>query len=148
VHSGRTVRAIDCNEEAVRLTSDKGAEAFTTDFFALRPEDFADVEVVYADGLLGHLFDAERGLDLALGKLVDLELRPGCHLVLSNDSPRDPWTAFAPHERVAGFWFISKDYLSSCLSAFGFEVLESYYFSYLRPISGRRNRTIAVTCVR
>ena len=148
VHSGRTVRAIDCNEEAVRLTRDKGADAFTADFFALGPEDVADAEVLYADGLLGHLFDPDTGLEPALSKLVSLRLRPGVHLVLSNDSPRDPQAAFAPHERVEGFWFISKDYLSGSLAALGFDVLESYYFPYRRPLSGERNRTISITCAR
>lgn len=148
VRSGRDVRAIDCNEEAVRLTRSKGADAFTADFFALRPSDVSGTDVLYADGLLGHVFDRDRGLVPALTKLVELSMHHGAHLVLSNDSPPDPGADFSAHERVEGFWFISKDYLRRSLTSFGFDVLESYYFPYERPVSGPRNRTICVTLVR
>ncbi|MFF4625350.1 class I SAM-dependent methyltransferase [Nonomuraea jabiensis] len=144
---GRDVRAIDCNAEAVELTRKKGVDARTVDFFDLRPADAADVSAVYADGLLGHLFDAAGELAPALGKLRDLDLRPGTHLVLSNDAPRDVKADFAPHEHVDGFWFIAKDYLHKSLISFGFEPVESYYFPYLRPVSGIRNRTICVALV-
>ncbi|MFG6199800.1 class I SAM-dependent methyltransferase [Nonomuraea sp. JJY05] len=144
---GCDVRAIDCNAEAVELTRKKGVDARTVDFFDLRPVDTADVSAVYADGLLGHLFDAAGELAPALGKLRDLALRPGTYLVLSNDAPRDAKADFAPHEHVAGFWFIAKDYLHKSLISFGFEPVESYYFPYLRPVSGIRNRTICVARV-
>ncbi|GAA2206665.1 hypothetical protein GCM10009850_021230 [Nonomuraea monospora] len=144
---GRDVRAIDCNAEAVELTRKKGVDARTADFFELAPADAADVSAVYADGLLGHLFDATTGLDPALGKLRDLHLPSGSHLVLSNDAPRDGKADFAMHEHVDGFWFIAKDYLHKGLISFGFEPLESYYFPYQRPVSGMRNRTICVALV-
>ncbi|MEV4577786.1 class I SAM-dependent methyltransferase [Nonomuraea jabiensis] len=147
VEHDRDVRAIDCNAEAVELTRKKGVDARTADFFDLRPDDAADVSAVYADGLLGHLFDAAGELAPALGKLRDLDLRPGTHLVLSNDAPRDGKADFAPHEHVDGFWFIAKDYLHKSLISFGFEPVESYYFPYLRPVSGIRNRTICVALV-
>lgn len=147
VRAGYVVRAIDCNDEAVLLSRHKGVDAYTADYFALGPADLAGTSVVYADGLLGHLFDPDLGLDPALAKLTDLGLAPGTSLVLSNDSPRDPEAAFAPHERVEGFWFVSKKHLGERLAAFGFDVRESYYFRYLRPISGPRNRTICVARV-
>jgi 2-polyprenyl-3-methyl-5-hydroxy-6-metoxy-1,4-benzoquinol methylase len=143
----RTVRAIDCNEEAVELTRKKGVDAFTADYFALEPADLAGVDVVYGDGILGHLFDPDEGLRLVLLKLANLDLRPGAYLVFSNDAPRDPRQEFAPHERVADFWFLSRNYLQKTLSAFGFEPVEDYYFPYLRPLSGMRNRTICVARV-
>src|SRR5580693_1765257 len=143
----RTVRAVDCNTEAVELTQAKGVDAFTADFFALAPEDVAGADVVYADGLLGHLFDPSEELKPSLAKLASLQFRPGAWLVLSNDSPRDPGALFAPHDSVEGFWFISKDYLQKMLTAYGFEPEESYYFPYTRPLSGMRNRTICVARV-
>jgi hypothetical protein len=48
---------------------------------------------------------------------------------------------------VADFWFLSRNYLQKTLSAFGFEPVEDYYFPYLRPLSGMRNRTICVARV-
>jgi SAM-dependent methyltransferase len=147
VAHGRDMRAIDCNAEAVELTRKKGVDARIVVFFELRQEDAADVSAVYADGLLGHLFDATEELAPALGKLRDLALRPGTYLILSNDAPRDGKADFAPHEHVDGFWFIARDYLHKSLASFGFEPEESYYFPYQRPVSGMRNRTICVALV-
>ncbi|GAA3084541.1 hypothetical protein GCM10010485_23340 [Streptosporangium carneum] len=144
---GRLVRAMDVNEEAVELTRKKGVDAFVADFYTLQPEDVAGVDVVYADGFLGHLFDAEDHARQALRKLESLNLRPGAYLVFSNDAPFDRDAAFEPHQRVQDFWFLSKDYLQESLESFGFSSLESYYFPYLRPISGIRNRTICVARV-
>lgn len=140
----RTVKAIDCNQEAVELTRKKGVDAYVADFFMLTPAEVADADVLYADGLIGHLFDPGEGIRPALGKLRSLNPRPGAWLVFSNDSPRDPSAAFAPHERVEGFWFVSRTFLAEGLRSHGFEPVESYYFPYLRPISGMRNRTICI----
>ena len=144
VRSGRRVRAIDCNDEAVRLTRSKGVDTFAADYFTLSPADVAGTDLLYADGLLGHLFDAERRLARAFSKLADLSLRRGAYLVFSNDSPLDPEAAYSPHDRVKDFWFISKNYLARSLTSYGFAVQESYYFHYLRPVSGPRNRTICI----
>jgi SAM-dependent methyltransferase len=140
----RKVRAMDYNDAAVELTRNKGVDAFTADFFDLTPADVADADVLYADGLLGHLFHPEREVTPALAKLAALRPRAGTRLVFSNDSPQDPAASFAPHERVEGFWFVAKDYLAEQLTTFGFTPLETYYFPYCRPISGPRNRTICV----
>lgn len=147
VSAGLTVRAIDCNEDAVALTRQKGVDAFTADYYALTPEDLGDTDVVYADGFLGHLFDADEELRPVLGKLAELRPRSGATLVFSNDSPGDGRAAFASHPAVEGFWFISKDHLSKSLAAEGFEPLESYYFPYIRPLSGVRYRTIVTARV-
>jgi SAM-dependent methyltransferase len=147
VSHDRVVRAIDCNKEAVELTRAKGVDAFVADFFALLPEDVAGTDVIYADGLLGHLFDLSGEMKPSLGKLASLELKPGTSLVLSNDSPQDRGALYAPHDSVEGFWFISKDYLQKMLVTFGFEPDECYYFPYKRPLSGMRNRTICVARV-
>lgn len=143
----RKVRGIDCNEEAVRLAAGKGIEAFQADFYELPPSALADVDVVYADGLLGHLFQAGTGLARFTDKLRALELRPGTRLVFSNDSPRDPSLAYCPHDRLRDFWFLSSAYMSEVLSEAGFSVGESYYFPYVRPLSGLRNRMICVARV-
>ncbi len=131
----------------VELTRRKGVDAFTTDFFALTPADVANADGVYADGLIGHLFDPDEGIKPMLAKLADLELRSGSVLVFSNDSPRQPDAPFAPHDRLGGFWFVARDYLADGLTSFGYAVEESYYFPYFRPLSGMRNRTISIARV-
>lgn len=147
VQSDRSVRAVDCNDAAVALSRGKGVDAFTADFFALTREDVAGADAVYADGLLGHLFDSTEQIRPALHKMQSLDLAPGTLLIFSNDSPRDPRAAFAPHDRLDNFWFVSRTYLADELAAAGFEPTESYYFPYVRPVSGLRNRTICVAQV-
>ncbi|MGW3266247.1 class I SAM-dependent methyltransferase [Streptomyces sp. NPDC001056] len=144
---GRTVRGIDFNEEAVELARQKGVDAFTADYYTLRPADVADADIIYADGFLGHLFDAERETGPALDKLASLGLKSGAYLVFSNDAPQDQEAPYAPHQRVADFWYLSKDYLAERLAARGYRTVESYYFPYLRPVSGMRNRTICIARV-
>ncbi|MCT9008478.1 class I SAM-dependent methyltransferase [Streptomyces sp. NPDC054766] len=143
----RVVRGIDFNEEAVELARQKGVDAFAADYYKLLPSNVAGADVIYADGFLGHLFDSEKEMAPALAKLADLRLKSGTVLVFSNDAPQDPQVAFAPHERVEDFWFISKDYLQARLSDLGYVTVESYYFPYMRPISGMRNRTICIVRV-
>jgi len=147
VANGRKVRAFDYLEEAVELTKAKGVDAFVADFFTLQPHQVEGVDVVYGDGILGHLFDSAHELKPTLAKLASLGFSPGSWLILSNDSPREPGVPFAPHGSVPGFWFISRDYLQDSLASFGFESVESYYFPYQRPLSGLRNRTICVARV-
>jgi SAM-dependent methyltransferase len=140
----RHVGAIDFNEEAVELTREKGVDAFAADYYSLLPADVADTDAIYADGLLGHLFDPQDGIRPALAKLDSLRPKPGAYLVVSNDAPGDGQAPFAPHERVQDFWFISRSYLAEELSSFGLLPVENYYFPYLRPLSGMRNRTICI----
>ncbi|GGL87900.1 MULTISPECIES: oxin biosynthesis protein [Micromonospora] len=143
----RTVRAIDFNDEAVALTRGRGVDAFVADYFDLTPADLAGTDLLYADGFLGHVFTAEETVTPALAQLTGLGLRSGAYVVLSNDAPYDPAADYAPHERVAGFWFVSREYLGQELARAGLVPVESYYFPYLRPISGLRNRTICVARV-
>ncbi len=147
VNLNRVVRGIDFNEEAVELARQKGVDAFTADYYTLLPADVDGAEVIYADGFLGHLFDSRQEIVPALAKLAELGLKSGTLLVFSNDAPGDAQAAFAPHERVEDFWFLSKDYLTDRLSAMGYIPVESYYFPYVRPISGLRNRTICIVRV-
>ncbi|WP_069768154.1 MULTISPECIES: bifunctional 2-polyprenyl-6-hydroxyphenol methylase/3-demethylubiquinol 3-O-methyltransferase UbiG [unclassified Streptomyces] len=143
----RVVRGIDFNEEAVGLARDKGVDAFTADYFSLLPSDVEGTDLIYADGFFGHLFDEKREIGPALDKLASLKPKSGSYLVVSNDAPADPDAPFAPHERVQDFWFLSKDYLQNRLADIGCTPVESYYFPYLRPLSGMRNRTVCVARV-
>lgn len=144
VRRERKVCAIDCNEEAVQLTAAKGVQVSQADFFDLLPAAMSEVDLVYADGLLGHLFQPVSGLTAFMRKLRALGPRRGTWVAFSNDAPRDPEVEFCPHERVQDFWFLSKSYLSTVVSEAGFRVSECYYFPYMRPLSGLRNRTICL----
>ena len=144
VKNQRRVHAIDFNAEAVELTLAKGVSAEVGDFFKLEHADIEDVKIIYADGLVGHLFSNEEKLLPFIEKLKSLDLNPETLVILSNDSPMDPDKRFMPHARVEGFWFLSKHYLLEQLVESGFKPVESYYFPYIRPVSGLRNRTMCI----
>lgn len=141
---GLPVQAIDCLEEAVTLAASKGVDAFTADYHALPPGHLASFGVVYADGLLGHLYHPETGLAAFFETLLALKPPPGSWLVLSNDAPAEPGAGVAPHGKVPGFWLFSPEYLRDAAQRFGYTVVEAYSFPYERPVSGLRNRTICV----
>jgi hypothetical protein len=141
---GLQVQAIDCNEEAIALAASKGVDAFTADYYALRPGHLADFGVVYADGLIGHLYHPDSGLTAYFETLRALKPAPGSWLVLSNDAPADPGVGVTPHGKVQGFWLFSPEYLRDTVQRFGYTVIEAYSFPYERPVSGLRNRTIVV----
>ena len=141
---GLPVQAIDCNKEAVVLAASKGIDAFTADYHALPPGHLASFGVVYADGLLGHLYHPETGLSGFFETLLALKPAPGSWLVLSNDAPAQPGAGVAPHGKVRDFWLFSAEYLRDAVQRYGFTVIESYSFPYERPVSGLRNRTICV----
>jgi SAM-dependent methyltransferase len=140
----RKVRAMDRNDEAVRLCAAKGVQAVRMEFFDLSAADLSDVDLIYADGLLGHLFRLPDGLAAFADKLRSVALRPGTVVAISNDAPRDRSAAFSPHDRLDDFWFLSKSYLAAALTAADLLVQESYYFPYTRPLSGLRLRAICI----
>lgn len=144
VKSERRVQAIDCNEEAVNLSSRKGVDAFTADFFSLEEGYLKDFDVIYADGLLGHMFRPESELDRFFAKLVLLGVRPGTRLVISNDPPRENGSPYSPHDNLENFWFLSRTYLAKTAESHGYKERENYYFPYYRPISGLRERSICL----
>jgi hypothetical protein len=141
---GLRVQAIDCNEEAVALAASKGVDAFAADYYALAPGHLAAFGVVYADGLIGHLYQPDTGLTGFFETLLALKPPPGSWLVLSNDAPAQPGSGVTPHGKVPGFWLFSPEYLRDVAQRFGYTVTESYSFPYERPVSGLRNRTICV----
>jgi hypothetical protein len=76
--------------------------------------------------------------------LAALTPPPGSWLVMSNDAPAEPGAGVVPHGKVPGFWLFSPDYLRDTAQRFGYTVVESYSFPYVRPVSGLRNRTICI----
>jgi hypothetical protein len=141
---GLPVQAIDYLEEAVTLAAAKGIDAFAADYHTLPPGHLAGFGVVYADGLLGHMYHPETGLTGFFETLAALKPPPGSWLVLSNDAPAQPDAGVAAHGKVPGFWLFSPDYLRDTVQRFGYTVVEAYSFPYERPLSGLRNRTICV----
>lgn len=141
---GHRVAGIDCNQEAVDLALAKGVHAAAGDFWLLEPGSLAAYDVVYADGFLGHICDDAAGLAQFFRRLRSLAPGPGTSFVFSNDAPLKPGELIEPHPSVRGFCLISCELLAREAALNRFACLERHYYTYNRPISGPRNRTIGV----
>lgn len=145
VKLGHDVVGVDCHAEAVDLAIRKGVRAVQADFYDMPTGTLAGVDVVYADGFLGHLYDPSTGLDRFFRQLVQMGMPDGCALVVSNDAPLKPGPDVEPHATAPNFWMLSKDYIAKELVRAGRRIDQSYYWQYERPISGIRNRSICIS---
>lgn len=100
--------------------------------------------MIYADGVLGHLFDEKDMLKEFENRISSRTIKTGTILLISNDSPSDTSLLFQRHDSLSTFWFLSPKYIEGRLQQCGFDVIEKYHFPYMRPVSGLRNRTICV----
>jgi len=143
VARGLRLEAIDLNAEAVDLAAGKGVTALTADVAELPDGRLSAFGTIYADGLLGHLYSPEDGLERFFRILGRLAPPRGAWLVLSNDGPNSD-APVTPHGGLLGFWLFSPDYLRETVTKFGWRVTEFYSFPYERPVSGLRKRTICI----
>lgn len=143
VDAGVHVLAVDAMQEAVDLARAKGVDALCADVTSWAPD--IRWPVVYSDGLLGHLYDAEAGLTPFFAR-VRSWIAPGGSLVVSNDSPKngEPVQA-APG--VPGFHWLSGEYLREQALAGGFSAVTAETFTYQRPLSGERVRAVVTAVV-
>jgi hypothetical protein len=145
VHAaGYRVIGVDAMAEAVELARAKGVAAFCADVTTWIPPA-GPWTVVYADGLLGHMYDPEHGLQPPLRQFRSW-LPPGGTLVVSNDGPRTS-ADVEPHSSVPGFTWLSGRYLREQVEAAGFHEVDSTLFTYDRPVTGPRERVIVTGLV-
>lgn len=143
--AGMKVHAIDCNPEAVVLANKKGVIAAAGDYMTMPEESFLNIDVVYGDGFLGHAYDSDAGLDRFFDQLARLSPPSDCALVFSNDAPLDSDKLVEPHATAPNFWMLSREFVEAAMKKHGYDVTESYYFAYQRPVSGKRNRTVCIS---
>ena len=137
---GYPVLAVDALEEAVELARRAGVPAICQNLYAwdAEPEYW---DVVYADGLLGHLHDGHDGAHTAL-RLFHSWLKPsGGTVVISNDAPKtdEPVQQSA---NVPGFYWLSEQWIAGELKRAGFTRISTASLDYRRPLSGLRTRAI------
>lgn len=137
--AGYDVLCVDVLDEAVEIARRKGLEACVADVRSWAPEP-GRWGVVYADGLLGHLYDPQDGLRPVLKHLHGwLAPGPGV-LVVSNDAARDGREVqSAPG--IPFFW-LSPGYLAESATEVGFNDVTTATYTYTRPLSGLRERTV------
>jgi hypothetical protein len=140
VHTGHRVLAVDVFTEAVELARCKGVDAVQADVRDWSPPP-GEWTVVYADGVMGHLYAQEVGLQPVLTAVRSwLAPRNGV-LVISNDRPRGV-ADVQPAPGVPGFHWLSETFLRKEAEAAGFDELSSTTFTYQRPRSGDRERAV------
>jgi len=137
------VLAVDAMEEAVVLARSKGVEAICADIHQWAPDEVWPV--VYMDGLLGHLYEPDRGLQPVLERVRSWlsSAGPRAALVASNDTPRDGGQT-QPAPGVDGFSWLSAAYMRNQAREAGFEDAVAEEFRYERPLSGERVRGIVI----
>lgn len=138
---GYEVLAVDALDEAVALARSKGMTAQREDVTTWAPS--AVWPVIYADGLLGHLYTSAEGLSGLMARIRSW-LTDGTGrgtLIISNDSPQDGEPVQAA-PGVPGFHWLSGTYLRDEALASGFSDVTVEFFAYERPLSGERIRAV------
>jgi 2-polyprenyl-3-methyl-5-hydroxy-6-metoxy-1,4-benzoquinol methylase len=139
---GYNVLGIDVNESAVELAQKKGVPAIVADIFEWRPGS-DDVDLIYCDGVLGHLYFEDTRCGNALARLKSW-LSPGEGILfISNDASKDG-REVAEAPGVKGFYHFSEEFVVSELTHSGFEIVDTTNYVYERPLSGARERLIVV----
>jgi SAM-dependent methyltransferase len=138
---GYRVLGVDALDEAVALAQQRGVEAMCADVLTWTPPDSMRPSVIYADGILGHIFDQAKGVRHVLARFRSwLPDRKGV-LVMSNDEPRIEADVQA-HSDVPGFSWLSGPFLHTQAEAAGFQDIWTTWFTYERPLTGPRDRVI------
>ena len=132
--------AIDVLPPAVALARRNGVDAVLADAAAWQPPH-RQWDVVYADGVLGHMYDPVRGAIFNLARMRTW-LAPGCGvLVVSNDiAPAGEEVRPAPG--IPGFYWLSTLFIADELVTAGYDVISAEEFAYKRPRSGIRRRAV------
>jgi SAM-dependent methyltransferase len=137
---GYPVLAVDALEQAVEHARKAGVPAICHNLYSWDTEaDYWDV--VYADGLLGHLHDGEDGAHVALCLFRSWLKAPSGTIVISNDAPKTD----APVQQsanVPGFYWLSDRWIAAELKRAGFTRISTASITYRRPLSGLRTRAI------
>src|ERR1700684_2970782 len=137
---GYPVLAVDALEQAVVLARQAGVPAIQHNLYTwdARPDYW---DVVYADGLLGHLHDGQEGAHVALCMFHGWLKEHGGTVVISNDAPKTD----APVQQstnVPGFYWLSERWIAEELKNAGFKRISTASRDYRRPLSGLRTRAI------
>ena len=147
---GYEVLCVDHNQDAVEITTKKGLPSLHADYYDLPANLFVNTSLIYADGFFGHLYENGGGLRRAVNHLGSMSLDSNTRLLVSNDAPLQQDLEVQPHASVPDFWYMSPEFLGAQFGRVGFEVMNLETFTYHRPVSGARNRSIyqGIACSR
>jgi SAM-dependent methyltransferase len=138
--AGYRVLGVDAMAEAVALAENKGIDAQCADVLTWTPPS-ADWTVIYADGLLGHLYDPVKGVRDVLERFRSWTPANEGVLVISVDGPRTN-SEVQDHTEVPGFTWMSISFLHAQAELAGYQGVWSTLFTYERPLSGPCERVV------
>ncbi len=137
---GYTILASDPNPDAMKLAQKKGVPFVLADVNQWEPQE-KDFDLIYCDGVMGHLYQPESGFRTLFRRLLGW-LRPnGGNILISNDAAVIDVPVHL-HPRVKDFYWFSPAFLCSELSEVGFQNVQSEMFVYARPLTGDKERLI------
>lgn len=142
---GIRVLGVDAMEDAVELARARGVNAVRADVLSWTPPP-GPWTVLYADGILGHLYDPVTGITNVLDRFKSW-LTPGDALVISNDPPRTDDELQENPNMPPAYFFISQQYLRQRVEECGFRDVTSSIFRYTKPVTGPRDRVIVTARV-
>jgi hypothetical protein len=137
---GYPVLAVDALEEAVVLARQAGVPAIQHNLYTWEVQS-GYWDVVYADGLLGHLHDGGDGAHIALCMFHSWLKEHSGTVVISNDEPKTD-EPVQQSSNVPGFYWLSASWIAQELKNAGFTRIATASISYRRPLSGLRSRAI------
>jgi SAM-dependent methyltransferase len=137
---GYHVLAVDALMAAVEIASRHGVPAIARDIRAWDPAPDA-WDVIYADGLIGHLYDEFGGCQTVLRRMRGWLTSADGIVVVSNDVPPGE-DAVKPAPGVNGFHWLSTQWIADAFVEAGFTPILTTEFVYERPLSGPRRRAI------
>ena len=139
--AGYRVLGVDALPEAVALAKGRGVDAVCADVLTWMPPASTRWNVIYADGILGHIFDQAKGVQHVLARFRSWLPDGKGVLVMSNDEPRTDAHVQA-HSEVPGFSWLSGPFLHTQAEAAGFQDVWTTWFTYERPLTGPRERVV------
>jgi SAM-dependent methyltransferase len=134
---GYSVEAVDIVPEAVKLARDKGIRAFLGDARTWTSDH--RYGLVLADGVVGHLYNAETNSLDGLSHIAQL-LEPGGSLLILADSPME--AAVEEVANIPNYWWLSLSFIKAQVIECGLDPSIVTTHEYKRPKSGVRKRSI------
>ncbi|MGB2710810.1 MAG: methyltransferase domain-containing protein, partial [Conexibacter sp.] len=137
---GYHVLAVDALMAAVEIASRNGVPSLCRDIRSWDPAPDR-FDVVYADGLLGHLYDEFGGCQSVWRRVRGWLASEQSLVVVSNDVPPGD-VDVKPAPGVNGFHWLSTQWIADMLVEAGYTPTLTTEFVYERPLSGPRRRAI------
>jgi SAM-dependent methyltransferase len=136
---GYDVSAIDICPGAVALARKKGVTAAEADVNVWEPS--RSYNLIYCDGVAGHLFQRDGGCRPAFRRMRDWLDPAFGSLLVANDITLTGGDV-QEHPDVQQFFLLSCSYLEHQIAGAGFELTSSTTYTYERPLSGKRSRAV------